>query len=280
VTEPRKQPDDESVFLDWVRVVGAAAVCALGLLLLWGVWWGSPAAADFSRVGGASRVGTALEAARFWLTPPRAVVETQTHSGNLMLRAAQCAVLHDAPLLFTSPNPKEQRQVDATINDWRKIETPDGVAPPEVITIKSQRDFVPAIDPLIPRLITNVTKCLGKRKLTDIAGLSTLQVSNPLIGLRDVPSQSKLAHVVVFAAAIEPGRPPDVAVGLALAAHMARANQENVSLVVVPNYLESDQELVTELQGQHDLVRRRRSGSDPDRARGDARAASPADHLP
>ena len=124
MTARRKQPDADrkSLILDWGRVVGAAAVFALGLLLLWGVWDGTPVAADFSRVGGASRVRTALEAARFWLTPPHYVVETQTHSSKLMLGAAQCAVLHDAPLLFTSPNPKQQRQVKAMINDWRKIE--------------------------------------------------------------------------------------------------------------------------------------------------------------
>jgi hypothetical protein len=61
--------------------------------------------------------------------------------------------------------------------------------------------------------------------------------------------------VVVFAAAIEPGDPPDVAVGLALAANMARANREKVSLVVVPHYLESDLELESKLQSQHELVK-------------------------
>ena len=90
--------------------------------------------------------------------------------------------------------------------------------------------------------------------LTHIPRLSRLWVPNPLIGLPGVPPQPKLAHVVVFAADIEPGHPPDVAVGLALAAHMARANRENVSLVVVPHYLESDRWLVKRLQGQHELV--------------------------
>ena len=63
-----------------------------------------------------------------------------------------------------------------------------------------------------------------------------------------------LAPVVVFAAAIKPGHLPDVAVGLALAAHMARANREKVSLVVVPHYLESDLELENKLESQHELV--------------------------
>jgi hypothetical protein len=60
--------------------------------------------------------------------------------------------------------------------------------------------------------------------------------------------------VVVFAAAIEPGDPPDVAIGLALAAHMARANEGKVSLVVVPHYLESDPALEHKLQSQHEQV--------------------------
>ena len=63
-----------------------------------------------------------------------------------------------------------------------------------------------------------------------------------------------MAPVVVFAAAIEPGNPSDVAVGLALAAHMAEANNETVSLVVIPHYLESDQELENTLESQHELV--------------------------
>ena len=78
---------------------------------------------------------------------------------------------------------------------------------------------------------------------------------NPLIPLPNVFRFGRRWHpVVVFAAAIQPGHPPDVAVGLALAAHMARANREKVSLVVVPHYLESDLELEKELQSQHELV--------------------------
>lgn len=63
-----------------------------------------------------------------------------------------------------------------------------------------------------------------------VAGLSTLEVPNPLIRLPGVvPRQQTLVPVVVFAAAIEPGDPPDVAVGLALAAHMSRADPQGVS---------------------------------------------------
>ena len=63
-----------------------------------------------------------------------------------------------------------------------------------------------------------------------------------------------MAPVVVFAAAVEPGNPSDVAIGLALAAHMVEANGGKVSLVVIPHYLESDQELEKTLERQHELV--------------------------
>ena len=70
-------------FLTWAAVVVALCVCAVGVYLLWGVWDGSPVAAAFTRVGGATRVETSLEASRFWLTPPQCVVETQaTDAGH------------------------------------------------------------------------------------------------------------------------------------------------------------------------------------------------------
>jgi hypothetical protein len=247
-----------SLFLQWAAVVVALGVCAVGILLLLGVWDGRPVAAAFTRVGGATRVETALEASRFWLTPPQFVVETQADaSQQIMLGAARCAVAHDAPLLFTSPDPKRQRLVNATITDWRQIETPKDLAPPELITIQRQRNILQLIT--LPEVITiqskpQVTSCLPKRHPADIAGLSTLEVPNPLISLPQVRLRQTLEPVVVFAAAIEPGDPPDVAVGLALAAHMARANREDVSLVVVPHYLESDHELEDKLEGQHELV--------------------------
>jgi hypothetical protein len=255
--------------LNLVAVVVAVAVLVVGFRLLVIDLRGAPVGAAFTRVGGATRVETALDASRFWLAPPQLVVETQADaSQQIMLGAAQCAMAHDAPLLFTSPDPQRQRLVDATINDWRKIETPKGRALPELITIQSQRDVWRAIESTIPELITiqnlpelitiqsqrDVTPCLANGDSADGDGLSTLEVSNPILRLPQVPVRQTLASVVVFAAGIQPGDPPDVAVSLALAAHMARANREDVSLVVVPHYLESDLELENKLQRQHELV--------------------------
>ena len=228
-----------SLFLKWATVAAALGVCAVGIMLLWGVWEGSPVAAAFTRVGGATRVETALEASRFWLTPPQAVVETQTDSSQLMLAAAHCAMAWDAPLLFTSSDRKRQLRVKARINDWRKIEMSKDLVPTAVITITRRHKACRAVKSGDP---------------AGVAGLSTLKVPNPLIRLRHVRVLQTLAPVVVFAAAIEPGHLPDVSIGLALAAHLARANQEKVSLVVVPHYLESDPGLENKLQSQHELV--------------------------
>jgi hypothetical protein len=235
----------EPLFFKWGAVVVALGVCAAGILLLWGVWDGTPVAAAFTRVGGATRVETALEASRFWLTPPQYVVKTRTDSSQVMLGAAQCAIVHDAPLLFTAQDSKRKQRVNAIINDWRNIRKQERVrkrehvARLEVIHITSQHD---------------VTDCMGKRNRAYVDRLSTLEVLQ-LPQLRpQIPVRQTLAHVVVFAAAIKPGHLPDVAVGLALAAHMARANREKVSLVVVPHYLESDPELENKLQSQHQLV--------------------------
>jgi hypothetical protein len=143
------------IFLKWASVAVALGVSAVGLYLLWGVWDGEPIAAAFTRVGGATRVETALEASRFWLTPPQIVVETPAHaSQQIMLGAAQCAVAFEAPLLFTSPDPKLQQLVNATIKDWGKTETAKGLPGPELITAQSRHDIWPAIETTLPEVIT------------------------------------------------------------------------------------------------------------------------------
>ena len=68
-------------------------------------------------------------------------METQTDaSQQIMLGAAQCAMAHDAPLLFTSSDPTRKQLVNATINDWQKIGT-GKFARPEVIPIHIRRDI-------------------------------------------------------------------------------------------------------------------------------------------
>jgi hypothetical protein len=249
VTKSRaERADRRKSFLTWAGAVAALGACVLGVLLFWGAWDGTQVAAPFTRVGGSSQVETALEVSRFWLTPPQYVVVTRTGTDSVMMAAARCAVIHDAPLLFSSPDPKRRRRIQAMINDWRKIEAPNGSALPDVRARPS------------PELINlrktkaTVANCQHDSNMPRVARLSELKVASPLIQLRGVHPRRTLAPVVVFAAAIEPGHAPDVAVGLALAAHMAKADGDSVSLVVVPHYLESDPGLESNLEGQHELV--------------------------
>jgi hypothetical protein len=227
-------------FLTWAAVVVALGVCAAGIYLLWGVWDGEPVAAAFTRVGGATRVETSLEASRFWLTPPQCVVETQATDAATMFTAARYAVNYDAPLLFTSGN--TEKLVSARISAWKTV-SGDHKAP-QIITFTTPNKTSDGIS----------GSCPPEADPANINGVSTLKVPNEPLQVPDVKPRDTLAHVVVFAAAIEPGNPSDVAVGLALAAHMAEANHEKVSLVVIPHYLESDRELENKLQSQHELV--------------------------
>lgn len=216
----------------WVALLAAVGVLLVGFWLLWYVSHREPVAAPFTRVGGATHVETAVDASRFWLTPPRFVVETSaTASPQTMLAAAQCAMVHDAPLLFTGMNPEQKRLVKETLSDW-----------PKPFMFKSQ---------------DNLTSCVKGGHLVDLYRLSTLAVAHPVVQLPKthpwIPTQQTLEPVAIFAAPLAPDFLPDVAVGMALGAHMATPKYP-VSLVVVPRYLEADPELEKQLESQHELV--------------------------
>lgn len=229
----------------WIIIIGASlaiaatlGVLALAIHLLIANWRGRPVAAAFTRVAGATRVETAVAASRFWLTPPQLVVTTSADaSQQVMWWAAHCAMLHDAPLLFTSPDRRRQQLVDATIKRWRREATPKHTAP-HVIEVRDVQDEA---------------RCLASGHRADISGLSTPYIPDRPLPLRIIPVQATLAPVVVFAAAKAPGDPPDVAIGMALAAHMATPDRP-VSLVVVPRYLGADPELASYLRNQRELV--------------------------
>jgi hypothetical protein len=214
--------------LAWAAVVAAALELLAALWLLSDTWNGSPVAAPFTRVGGATRVETAVEASRFWLKPPPLIVEVSDGTSKTwMLEAARCAMVKDAPLLFTWKDPKRNRLVTATIDAWQAV-SPGS----------AQRQRIRGCVPRGP---------------TDPGGVSTLAGLLPLPG---IAISGTLNTVVVFAAVWAPDDPADVAVGMALAAHLARADQAQVSLIVVPRYyLETDPGLENQLRSQRDLVK-------------------------
>jgi len=230
-------------FLKWGAVGIALAVFGFGIWLLVLVAEGVPVAAAFTRVGGTTNVETAVDASRFWLTRPQVVVETRAHARMpVMLGAAHCAMVNDAPLLFTSTNRNRRRRVNATTESWW-----GKAAKSHIITITNQ---------------LQVENCLNKNnvRLTPVrvTGLSVLQVPSQQRQLQgsqlNLPAQSALAPFVVFAAPIAPGQEPDVAVGLAVAEHLAKTGGGPVSLVVIPRYLEADPGLEDALREQPALV--------------------------
>lgn len=227
-----------------LRFVAALGAVLVGLLLLWDIRQSRPVAAAFSRVGGPTRVETAVEASRFWRTPPGHVVTTKADQPReIMLGAAQCAMVLDAPLLFTSKDQDRQRLVNRTIRELRPDARPGG--PPR------REKFTKAVNDegAIRRCVDSGNSSYDG---SNADGVSTLEASNRELDL-PVRTQEKLPRVVVFAVAKTPRDPPDVAVGLALAAHLATANGQ-VSLIVVPRHLEAHPELETVLRNRRELV--------------------------
>jgi hypothetical protein len=227
-----------------VVFLAAVGVLVIGLGLLWEIYRGAPVAAPFTRVGGATHVETAVDASRFWLTPPQTVVETPDENvgGQIMLEAAQCAIAKKAPLLFTSHNKARQKLVTETIDAWHHGGTGAHPKYPRVKVIEKLGD--------VAGCLPNKRKA-GKK--ADTNDLSTLRVAHPLVSLPGFQAQDTLATTVVFASAWEPGFAPDVAIGMALSAHMASPDHP-VSLVVIPRYLEADRPLETKLESQRQIV--------------------------
>jgi hypothetical protein len=230
------------------------ALFTLGIgvwLLVYLLSGGRPTAAAFTRVGGETRVETALQASSFWREPPRDVVTIPGGESQVtMLEAAECAMAHDAPLLFTSPDPRRQQMVAATIAIWKSA-----------VKVRFNRWNRGDLSIWKRAAASDQVRFWGKGDLTecqpdvkpDLSRLSTLNIPGEPSQLpEEVKVQDNLAPLVVFAAAKAPGDLPDVAVGLALAAHMARG--QKVSVEVVPRYLEADPSLEDQLRGQRQVV--------------------------
>lgn len=239
---------DQPLWLRLLAFIIALAVLVIGIWLLVDLWEGTPTAAAFTRVGGQTHVETALEASRFWTQPPGWVVavsaavtqENIKHPAltrETMMGAAQCAMAHDAPLLFRSRDPKRERVVQATISTLGH--------PFEVANLGNARQCLRDLSQAERKKLSASTKELSAY------GLHGLLSPGP----RVAPIRNELAPFVVFAAAWGPGFPPDIAVGLALAAHMAPQYDGGASLVVVPRaYLEADPKLEALLRGQRRVV--------------------------
>jgi hypothetical protein len=236
----------------WIWWLQAATILIPVIVFLIGgllIFWPEPpppVEASFTRVAGQTRVETAADAARFWLkTPPKVVMTSVGASASVVVTAAQCAAHDDAPLLFIPATGIRNSIVADLIASWG-------------LPMRDQKTITALTPP-----------CAAQTP----PGLHTLTENEDVVLPRDLRlrPRTNLEKFVVFAATVVPSVPPrrrsgprtgksdylpDAAVGLALAAHMARDHREpgSVSLVVVPEYLEADPALENSLRAQHGEV--------------------------
>jgi hypothetical protein len=158
-----------------------------------------------------------------------------------MVKAAECAMADNAPLLFDAKDGTQPPILEQLFDSWGKARTRkpakgrhvrlklppcSGRPPPDLHTLTGNEEVLPTLMGVTPK---------------------------PELGKFVVFAASKDPSVPRdFGSTYEGGDLPDVAVGLALAAHIARARPKlgGVSLVVVPEYLEADPALENDLRAQ------------------------------
>jgi hypothetical protein len=231
-------------------LVFAVAALLLGAVLLRAAVDRQPIQASLTRVGGSTRVETALEAARFWLDPPQRVVQVVADAPPAVVRdATRCAIRHDAPLLFTPPAPRRQAPVTSAIT--RR----------QALVNKMQDRWSALLDPneLLVSTFRGTGGCPRAKNSSSSDRLSTPKLdggasSASFIERAGVRTSTTLAPEVVFATAKNLDDAPDVAVAIALAAHLA-TGERAVSIIAVPRYLHADDALERYLRKQAELIR-------------------------
>ena len=248
-----KAKKNRRLSLKHVPLILAIVAVPFAVANVWSAAHPPAVAADFTRVGGATRVETAADAATFWLTPPAQYYEVSLRADTAtVLRAANCALLHDDPMLFvplTGKPPPADREL---IANWMSTPLPHGRRSTPV-PVRSSKFSCPG-----GSLPTRMHTWVNNEQA--LPGGATIRVQFA------INQETDLEPFVVFAASVSPSASrlptspedrsetrdlPDVAVGLALAAHIARGSKgRDVSLVVIPPYLEANPGLEESLRGQ------------------------------
>ena len=216
---------------------GAIALVSIAItvgILIWIVLTPLPAQRPFTRIGGETRVQTAIEASRLWpmsgkqafVTVPRS--ETQ----EAYWRAAECAVTHEfgpSPLIFESQNERQ---------------------PPSVAQAALYLGGLPVSGLSCANSAGAITE------QCEDSNWNVLEVSASARSIRLpswVPRCPELASTVIFAAAKSTRDAPDLAVALPLARQLSTTTRR-VTVIITPPYLESDQQLRSFLGNSEQVV--------------------------
>jgi hypothetical protein len=268
-----------------VSLVVGILVVLLAIWSLYSLYRPPDGARDFTRVGGSTRVETSIEAAHFWSKPGPIVLAPTRASPENMLNAGLLAARLDAPLLlvgktlrksmqrellrlrqqpqrerlcFVYAEPSLKRAIPERLRTEMRPcpglndEPTQSMSP--IHLVAPNNDFLPSrtSNHLVSHPAESSSGCDLPSKLLELLGRWLSTTSDPGANLRcDLP------HTVVFATAQDHSDLPDVAVAIALAAHLEKAAAVDQAVVVMlPRYLESAHGLETFLHQQGTKVAR------------------------
>ena len=235
-----------------IKLFLAALSIALTGFVVWDATHPTARAFAFTRVAGPTRVETALAASRFWLSPidrkPVPIPSTSARSGHVLdptWAALGCAVVDDAPVLFPPTTPAQERATE----ERTTVLAPGVQKEPDTEGCSPQgEDGWWVFDHgdggcLLP-------PCPGDRP-----GAPPPRCAEGVTAPEWLPHRKRLAGTVVFVVPHSRCDVPDLAVGIALASHLAKQDGgTDVSVVVLPRYLESWPALERALEGAEGSV--------------------------
>jgi hypothetical protein len=211
---------------------------------------------SFTRIGGHSRIETAVEVSEFWPATTDTIL-VRPHRGGLkeILDAGLRAAADDSPLLLTPLTKRAPAAVQKTLSKRQKAcvvligESSETTQMPRALqkradSCKGQSTSLQGKPPPISMITFGTPSPLG-----DISHSELLKEYDVRL-MRQSGKECALPETTIFATVQHDPDLPDVAVAIALASHLAR-NQDfgHVGIIVLPRYLqiESDlQELVRE----------------------------------
>jgi hypothetical protein len=226
---------------------------------------------SFTRIGGHSRVETAAEAAHFWPRRPMEMVAAiRDEPGEMMLKAAADAAARDAPLLFIPRSKELPTALQQLLKDRPQacIRLSPGAENTKLIPKAlhnrkcPSRSSAPSPNPTnVPVVAWSQQPPPERMSLsstsTSVPPTSTSASLLPAVGGLNVvqPQDWKGSTRLIFATAQHAPDLPDVAVAVALAAHLNSApdlrtapDDERFTVIVLPRYLQAEQDLAEVLR--------------------------------